>query len=88
MNSAAKEREEKMSEFKKPEFKENILELRSENNKVCIYGTKEGLEKLSNLISKIIAEPNRGSIYLEDHYFLTDNSLSGVIGIFEKGTRL
>ena len=73
-----------MSEFRKPDFKDKTLELRFENNEVCIYGTKEGLQKFSDLIIKLIAKPNQGHIHLEDCNLLTENSLVGVLGIFER----
>ncbi|MFH0856101.1 MAG: hypothetical protein V1869_06330 [Candidatus Omnitrophota bacterium] len=73
-----------MSKFIKPDFIERHLELRYENNEVCIYGTQEGLKKLSELILKLADNPKQGHIHLEDYQLLTDKSLIGVVAIFDK----
>lgn len=72
-----------MSKFIKPDFSEKSLELRCENNEICIYGTKEGLKKLSNLILDLIENPRQGHIHLEDYELLTGTSLIGAVAIFE-----
>ena len=74
-----------MSKFIKPNFKEASLELRYEINEVCIYGTKEGLKKLSDLILNLVEKPEQAHIHLEDHELLTKESLSGAVAIFDKG---
>lgn len=73
-----------MSNFIKPDFREKSLELRYENNEVCIYGTEEGLRKLSNLIMNLIEKSYQGHIHLEDYEILTDKSLIGAVAIFDK----
>ncbi len=73
-----------MSNFIKPDFRLNSLELRCENNEVCLYGTKEGLKKLANLILSIANDTKTTHIHLEDYDFLTPNSLAGAVAIFEK----
>jgi hypothetical protein len=73
-----------MPEFKKPNFKDKDLELRFENNEVCIYGTKEGFQKLSDLILNLVAKPKQGHIHLKDYNLLAKDSFEGVIAIFEK----
>ncbi len=73
--------------FKKPIFKDKNLELRYENNEICIYATKEGLKKLSDLILNLIANPKQGHIHLEDYEMLTDKSLIGAVAIFDKETQ-
>jgi len=73
-----------MSKFVKPSFSKKSLELRCENNEVCIYGTNEGLKKLSDLIMGLINKPKQGHIHLEDYELLTDKSLIGAIAIFDK----
>lgn len=75
---------DRMSKFIKPDFKEKHLELRCENNEVYIYGTQEGLKKLSELILKLIGNPNQGHVHLEDYQLLTDKSLIGVLAVFSK----
>ncbi len=72
------------AKFVKPVFKDKSLELRYENNEICIYGTKEGLKKLSDLILNLIANPKQGHIHLEDYEILTDKSLIGAVAIFDK----
>ena len=72
-----------MLEFRKPNFQDKALELRFENNEVCIYGTKEGLQKLADLILKLVAKPSQGHIHLEDYNVLTKDSLVGAVAIFE-----
>ncbi len=73
-----------MSIFVKPNFKDKSLELRYENNEICIYGTEEGLRKLGNLILNLIERPKQGHIHLEDYEILTDRSLIGALAIFDK----
>ena len=75
---------DEMSEFKEPNFKERKLELRFENYEICIYGTKEGLQMLSDLISKLVQHPKQAHIHLEDYDVLTESSQVGTIAIFEK----
>jgi len=73
-----------MPEFKNPNFQDKVLELRFENNEICIYGTKEGLQKLSDLILQLVEKPSQGHIHLEDYNVLTKDSLAGAVAIFEK----
>lgn len=70
------------NKFISPDFTERTLELRYENEIVCIYGTKEGLKRLSNLVLELIENPKRGHIHLEDYEILTKKSLTGVIAVF------
>jgi hypothetical protein len=71
-----------MAKFIKPDFTENSLELRYENNEVCIYGTKDGLKRLSEMILQLIDKPKQGHIHLEDYDLLTKKSLIGAVAIF------
>ena len=70
--------------FKNPNFLLGTLELRFEENTVCIYGTQKGLKKLSDLCLDLIQSPNQGHIHLENEMDLTDNSLFGAIAIFDE----
>jgi hypothetical protein len=72
-------------EFIKPLFKDRSLELRFENDVVCIYGTKDGLLRLSDLIQSLVESPGRGHIHIEDamHGHMTDRSEDGAIAIFD-----
>lgn len=74
-----------MNKFVKPDFTKKSLELRYENNELCIYGTEEGLKRLSDLILNLINKPKQSHIHLEDYELLTDKSLIGAIAIFDKG---
>ena len=70
--------------FTRPDFRERPLELRFENNEVCIYGTKAGLTKLSDLITSLVNKPKSAHIHLEDYELLTRQSLNGAIAIFDE----
>ena len=70
--------------FRKPDFGNRNLELRFENEVVCIYGTVAGLKRLGELCNRLIENPAQGHIHLEDApNFLTDESEKGAIAIFE-----
>lgn len=77
------EKGEIMSQFITPSFNDKFLEFKFENNEVCIYGTKEGLLKLSSLIEELANNPQKKHIHLEDYELLTDKSLQAVVAIFE-----
>jgi hypothetical protein len=73
-----------MSEqFRKPIFDTRTIELRFENNEVCIYATKSGLKKIAELCETLIENPKRAHIHLEDYELLTKDSLYGTIAVFE-----
>lgn len=72
------------NKFIKPIFKDKNLEFRYENNEICIYGTKEGFKRLSDLIIDLMNNPRQGHIHLEDYGILTEESLIGAIAIFDK----
>ena len=69
--------------YKRPNFATGKLELRYDDNIVCIYGTKEGLMKLSEMCQKLINNPQTNHIHLEDYEILTSSSLFGSIAIFD-----
>lgn len=71
-------------EFNKPIFDDRCIEFRYEGNEICIYGTKEGLKKLSDLILTVVGKPKEDHIHLEDYEILTKDSLPGVIAAFDK----
>ncbi len=71
-----------MKEFKEPDFTSGNIELRFEEDEICIYATKEGLEKIITFCKSLIGKPRQGHIHLEDSYVLTKDSLKGVIAIF------
>ncbi len=71
--------------FELPLFDKGQLELRFENGVVCIYGTADGLGRLSDLIGSLIEKPNMGHIHLEcpsQLKLLTTKSERGAIAIF------
>ena len=70
-------------EFRMPDFNEGDLELRYENDVVCIYGTQEGLKKLSDLCLSLIDSPKQGHIHLENESdLLTKESQPAAMAIF------
>ena len=69
--------------FEKPDFAHGTLELRFENDIICIYGTQEGLQRLSDLCLDLIRCPNQGHIHLENEMDLTRNSRRGAVAIFD-----
>ncbi len=73
-------------EFISPDFRKGELELRFENNVICIYGTKEGLKKLAKIILELIENPGQGHVHLENEMYgvLTEESNKGAIAIFPK----
>ena len=68
--------------FIRPVFDTGVVELRCENDEVCIYGTPEGLTKLGGLIMRLVDNPREGHVHLEDYEILTDRSLIGAVAIF------
>lgn len=68
--------------FRKPEFSKGNLELRYEDNVVCIYGTETGLRTLVDCCQRLIQDPNEGHVHLEDYQVLTPKSENGAIAIF------
>jgi len=72
--------------FKSPDFTQKDIELRHENNTICVYATREGLRRISELCVKLIEHPGQGHVHLEDSKMLTEASEKGVIAIFDKET--
>ena len=72
------------NDFIAPSFDNGEIELRFENDEICIYGTSKGLKKLSDFCLELINNPKSGHIHLEDYEVLTNNSLIGVLAIFSK----
>ena len=69
-------------QFRKPNFSEKDVELRFENEAICIYGTVKGLKKIADFCYELINDPNQGHIHLEDYKILTKESKKGAIAIF------
>jgi len=69
--------------FKKPNLRNRVLELRYENDTVCIYGNAEGLRRLAKLCEQLADQPSEGHIHLENCCLLTDASESGALAVFE-----
>ena len=70
-------------EFKAPEFRDKHIELRVEDDEVCIYATDVGLKKLMDFCKMLLDNPEKGHLHLEDYEVLTSNSLKGTIAIFK-----
>jgi ABC-type histidine transport system ATPase subunit len=73
-----------MKKFIKPDFTKRSLELRFEDETICIYGTKEGLLKMAELCRNLANNPNQGHIHIEDCRILTEESKKGAIAIFDE----
>ncbi len=71
-------------EFIYPDFSRKDIEVRCEDNTVCIYGTANGLKKIIYLCELLIENPEASHQHLESHGVLTDKSLKCAIAIFEK----
>jgi hypothetical protein len=72
-------------EFKKPSFEDRQIELRYDNDEICIYATRAGLERIITFCKYLLEHPKRGSghVHLEDYELLTNASLKGVIALFD-----
>ena len=70
--------------FRKPTFQGRHIELRFENDEVCIYATRVGLERIVAFCNYLLDHPRRGAghVHLEDYELLTSASLKGVIALF------
>jgi hypothetical protein len=73
-------------EFIPPDFSRGDLELRFENNVICIYGTKEGVKRLADIIVGLTENPGQSHVHLENEMYgmLTKESNKGAIAIFPK----
>ena len=75
------------NKFRKPDFSEKDIELRFENDVVCIYGTEEGLRRIADYCCELIKHPNQGHIHLERWCGdgpITKESEEGAIAIFNR----
>jgi len=70
--------------FIPPNFSTGDIELRVENDEVCIYVTDEGLKKMVSFFESIKEKNDCAHIHLEDYDVLTKNSMRGVIAKFCK----
>jgi len=69
-------------DFKAPDFVNGEIELRLEEDEVCIYASEKGLSKLIEFCTLLINKQSQGHIHLEDYEILTSDSLRGTIAIF------
>ena len=71
-------------EWREPVFEGRHIELRFENDEVCIYATRVGLERIAAFCNYLLDHPKRGAghVHLEDYELLTSASLKGVIALF------
>ena len=70
---------------RKPVFEGRHIELRFENDEVCIYATRVGLERIVAFCNYLLDHPRRGAghVHLEDYELLTKASLKGTIVLFD-----
>lgn len=71
--------------FRPPDFSKYDVELRFENDVVCIYGTEEGLREIIKECQFLLENPDIQHVHLEDTRKLTPESENGAIAIFPKG---
>ncbi len=71
-----------MKIFESPDFTNYSVELRFDDDEVCIYGTREGLLRIAEFCKELAENPNQGHIHLEDYRILTKKSKKGAIAIF------
>ena len=71
--------------WREPVFEGRQIELRCENDEICIYGTRAGLERIMAFCQYLLDHPKRGAghVHLEDYELLTSGSLKGVIALFD-----
>ena len=83
--SALWEEVEMAKKWRKPIFKERHIELRFEDEEVCIYATRLGLERIVEFCNYLLDHPQRGAghVHLEDYELLTAASEKGVIALFD-----
>ena len=76
-----------MKKFIRPVFDHKCIEFRYTDEEVCIYGTRKGLKKLSDLCLQLVhceQTLKTEHIHLEDYEVLTSNSLRGTIALFDE----
>jgi hypothetical protein len=70
--------------FREPDFCKGEIELRFEDDIVCIYATPRGLEKIVDFCQELIEHPNVGHIHFESYGLLTAASKKGAVAVFAK----
>lgn len=73
-----------MSDFVKPAFGKRKVELRYVDGEIGIYGTREGLKRLADLIQALAVNPRVDHTHLEDYELLTEESLIGIVVVFNE----
>ena len=69
--------------FEKPDFINEILEFRFDNNEVCIYGSAKGLKWLAEKCLLLSNEKQINHVHLSDYQILTKNSLEATLALFQ-----
>ena len=72
--------------FREPGFETGHIELRFEDEEICIYATRTGLEKLVTFCRSLLDYRKDGHIHLEDYEVLTKDSLRGTMAVFVSET--
>jgi hypothetical protein len=70
------------AKFSAPSFGTYGLELRCDGDEVSVYGTRDGLRRLCDLIMALVDNPGENHIHLEDYELLTKESLIGAVAVF------
>ena len=65
-----------------PSFETGSLELRYENDVVCVYGNREGLRRLISLCQELLDKGPKNHVHLEDYNLLSAESKRGTVALF------
>jgi len=68
--------------FRRPDFKDRHIELRSSDVEVALYVTETGAQKIIELLKNMLEHPQMGHVHLEDYQLLTAESRQGTIALF------
>ena len=72
------------NQFVPPDFAVGDIELRFQEDEICIYASDNGLKKLIEFCQMLLDNPQKGHLHLEDYKVLTSDSLRGVMATFKK----
>jgi hypothetical protein len=75
-----------MVDFVIPRFDTGDVEFRCDKDEIMIYGTPKGPVRLAELCLKLVnrrGDESTDHIHLEDYELLTQDSLRGVLAVFQ-----
>jgi hypothetical protein len=81
-----------MTQFQGPEFTDGQLEFRIDAEGIAIYGTRDGLNALAKLCTKLssrsLGRDGTAHIHLEDHALLTSKSVNAAVAVFDRPAKV